>query len=113
MDTNEPTVRGRRRSPSLAALLSFLWPGLGHLYTRKRRAAALFAVPAVLALLLLVYELRQGLVVFAARFADPAFSRGAAAIVVLLGAWRLAAVVPAFGGRSEEHTSEIQSRPYL
>src|ERR1035437_3148422 len=98
MDTNEPTVRGRRRSPSLAALLSFLWPGLGHLYTRKRRAAALFAVPAVLALLLLVYELRQGLVVFAARFADPAFSRGAAAIVVLLGAWRLAAVVHAFGG---------------
>jgi TM2 domain-containing membrane protein YozV len=70
----------------LAALLSFLWPGLGQLYAGKRRAAALFAVPAALALLVLAYELRQGLVVFAARFADPAFSRDAAAIVVLLGA---------------------------
>jgi LCP family protein required for cell wall assembly len=98
LDTEQPSARGRGRSPSLAALLSFLWPGLGQLYTGKRRAAALFAVPAVLVLLLLVYELRQGLVVFGARFADPAFSRDAAAIVVLLGAWRLAAVVHAFGG---------------
>lgn len=98
MDTNEPSARGRGRSPSLAALLSFLWPGLGQLYVGKRRAAALFAVPAVLALLLLAYELRQGLVVFAARFADPAFSRDAAAIVVLLGVLRLAAVFHAFGG---------------
>jgi len=98
LDTKPSSARGRGRSPSLAALLSFLWPGLGQLYAGKRRAAALFAVPAALALLVLAYELRQGLVVFAARFADPAFSRDAAAIVVLLGAWRLAAVVHAFGG---------------
>jgi len=96
LDTDAPAPRVRGRSPSLAALLSFLWPGLGQLYTGKRRLAAFFAVPALLVLLLLVYELRQGLVVFAARFADPAFSRAAAVVVVLLGAWQIAAVSHAF-----------------
>jgi TM2 domain-containing membrane protein YozV len=60
LDTNEPTVRGHGRSPSLAALLSFLWPGLGQLYIRKRRAAAVFAVPAVLVLEEYLVSGRQG-----------------------------------------------------
>ena len=101
MDTNdtaadETVTRGNGRSPSLAALLSFLWPGLGQLYLRNRRAAAIFAVPALLVLLLLAYEMRQGPVVFGARFIDPAFSRAAAVVVLALGVWRLAAVVHAF-----------------
>jgi LCP family protein required for cell wall assembly len=73
-----------------------LWPGLGQLYTGKRRLAAIFAVPAVLVLLLLAYELRRGPGVFAARFVEPAVSLVAAVIVILLGAWRLAAVTHAF-----------------
>ena len=93
---SEPEPNSRGRSPSLAALLSFLLPGLGQLYVRNRRAAALFAVPALLALLMLLYELRQGAFVFAARFVDPAFSRDAAAIVILLGVLRLASVGHAF-----------------
>ncbi len=96
LDTKPPSQRGRGRSPSLAALLSFLWPGLGQLYTGKRRLAAIFAVPAVLVLLLLAYELRRGPGVFAARFVEPAVSLVAAVIVILLGAWRLAAVTHAF-----------------
>jgi LCP family protein required for cell wall assembly len=91
----EPVVSGRR-SPSVAALLSFLWPGLGQLYAGKRRLAAIFAVPAVLALLLLAYQLRQGPLVFIARMADPSFSFAAAVIVILLGALRLVAVVHPF-----------------
>ena len=103
MDTNDTVTddtvtRGSGRSPSLAALLSFLWPGLGQLYLRNRRAAAIFAVPALLLIPLLAYELRQGLVVFGARFIDPAFSRAAAVLVLVLGAWRLGAVVHAFVG---------------
>jgi LCP family protein required for cell wall assembly len=98
LDTNETAARGRGRSPSLAATLSFLWPGLGQFYMRNRRAAAVFALPAVLALVLLAYELRQGPVVFVARFVDPAFSRTAAVLVILLGAWRIAAVAHAFLG---------------
>ena len=102
LEKDMPSARGHGRSPSLAALLSFLWPGLGQLYAGKRRAAALFAVPALLALLLLAYELRQGLVVFAARFADPSFSLAAVAVVLLLGGWRLAAVLHA-SANGERH----------
>ena len=81
----------------MAALLSFLWPGAGQLYVGKRRAAALFAVPAVLALLLLAYQLSQGTVVLAARlFADRSFGLAVIAIVILLGALRLAAVAHGF-----------------
>jgi len=94
--TNVPNAPDRGRSPSLAALLSFIWPGLGQLYAGKRRLAAIFAVPALLLLLVMVWELRQGLLVFAVRFADPAFSGPAAVLVLLLGAWRLAAVGHAY-----------------
>ena len=107
LDTDAPTPRVRGRSPSLAALLSFLWPGLGQLYTGKRRLAALFAVPALLVLVLLAYELRQGPVVFLARFADPAFSRAAAVVVVLLGSWQVAAVVHAFVSGERRRTRRI------
>ena len=90
---NAPTkpakARVAGRSPAGAALLSFLWPGLGQLYTGRRRLAVLFALPAFLVLLLLAYELRQGAVVFAARFADPSFSLAAVAVVFLLGLWRV------------------------
>ncbi len=85
-----------RRSPSLAALFSFVWPGLGQLYVSRRRAAAFFALPAILVLLLLAYQMRQGIVVFAARFADPSFSFAAIVLVILFGVWRLVAVGDAY-----------------
>jgi LCP family protein required for cell wall assembly len=81
----------------VAALLSFLWPGAGQLYIGKRRAAALFAVPAVLALLLLAYQLSQGVWVFSLRLlADRSFGLAVIAIVILVGALRLAAVAHGF-----------------
>jgi LCP family protein required for cell wall assembly len=81
----------------LAALLSFLWPGLGQLYTGKRRLAAIFAVPALLVLLLLVYELRRGPLVLAAQLlAERNVGLAAVVIVILVGAWRLASVTHAF-----------------
>ena len=108
-----PAGAPRNRAPLIAAGLSFLWPGLGQLYAGKRRAAALFAAPALLALLLLAYELRQGLVVFAARFADPSFSLAAVAVVLLLGGWRLAAVLHASanGERHKKSGSTPTSSP--
>ena len=111
MNTRPPTTKSSGRSPSLAALLSFLWPGLGQLYIRKRRAAALFAVPAVLVLLLLAYGLRRGPVVFAAQlFADRTVGLAAVAILLLFGAWRLAAVVHAFAGGERRKTHRIVDR---
>jgi predicted membrane protein len=119
LDTNDTAVddtvtRGNGRSPSLAALLSFLWPGLGQLYIRKRRSAALFAVPAVLVLLLFVYALRRGPVVFAAQlFADRTVGLAAVAILLLVGVWRLAAVVHAFVGGERRKTRRVVDRTVL
>jgi LCP family protein required for cell wall assembly len=82
-------------SPSLAAVLSLV-PGLGHLYLGRRRLAVLFAVPLVALAVLLLYNLRQGWLVFAARFADPTYALAALPIVVLCGILWLAATSHAF-----------------
>jgi LCP family protein required for cell wall assembly len=94
--TNDAPTADPGRSPSLAALLSFVWPGLGQLYLRNRRAAAIFVVPTLVVLAILLYALREGPAVFVARFADPNFALGALVIVLVLGVWRLAAVIHGF-----------------
>lgn len=96
MNAIPPTARSRGRSPSFAALFSFVWPGTGQLYAGNRRLAAIFIAPTLLLPVLLAYQLRQGAVVFMARFADPSFCLGALAIVVLAGLWRLGAVAQAY-----------------
>jgi LCP family protein required for cell wall assembly len=88
-----------------------LWPGLGQYYLGKRRAAVIFAVPAVLVLLLLGYGLVRGPVVFAAQlFADRGVGLAAVAILVLLGAWRLVAVVHAFSNGRHLKTRRVLDR---
>ena len=79
---------------------------MGQFYLGKRRAAAIFAVPAALVLLLLAYGLQRGAVVFAAQlFADRTVGLAAVGILLLLGAWRFASVLHAFlgGERREKH----------
>ena len=85
-----------RGSPSLAALLSFVWPGLGQLYVGRRRAALLFALPAVAVTLLVLFQARQGLTVLAARFVDPGYALAACILIILVGAWRAVAVLHAY-----------------
>jgi LCP family protein required for cell wall assembly len=115
LDTNDTAVddtvtRGNGRSPSLAALLSFLWPGLGQLYLRNRRAAAIFVVPSLVVLAIVAYALRQGPAVFVARFADPNFALGALFIVLAFGAWRLAAVIHGFATGEPRRSHRIIDR---
>jgi LCP family protein required for cell wall assembly len=110
LETNETPATGSNRSHSLAAFLSFLWPGLGQFYLRNRRAAAIFALPTVPILALAAYELRQGPFVFVARFVDPSFSRTAAIIAVLFGLWRLAAVAHAFVGNDRAGARSVLDR---
>ena len=99
VETGEPTKPEHGRSPSLAALLSFVWPGLGQLYLRKRRLAAIFAVPSVVVVLLLAYGLRRGPVVLAAQlFAERVVAINTIVVLVLFGGWRLVSVVDAFRG---------------
>jgi LCP family protein required for cell wall assembly len=77
-------------------LLSFLWPGLGQLYAGRRREAAAFAIPALVVLLIVLFQARQGLTVLVTRFIDPSFALSALIIVLLLGVWRAVAVTHAF-----------------
>jgi LCP family protein required for cell wall assembly len=84
------------KSPSLAALLSFLWPGLGQAYTGHRFLALVFTVPALVAIGALAYNALDGLKVLAARFLDPRFAFFALLGVVLLGLWRLLSVLNAY-----------------
>ncbi len=96
LSTDTPPARGRRRSPAIAALLSFLIPGLGQLYSGRRRLAVIFVVPAALVLVLLLLQFRQGFLWFGARLVDPNYALAVLAVVVLFGGWRLLAVVQAF-----------------
>jgi LCP family protein required for cell wall assembly len=101
-------------SPSLAALLSFVWPGLGQFYTRRRRTAAIFAVPALLATLLLLYALRGGPLVLGAQlFADRTVGLVAIGLVLLAGAWRLISVAHAFVGGERRTERRILDRAVL
>ncbi len=97
----------------MAALLSFLWPGLGQFYTGRRRLALVFAVPAVLVLLVLLYQMRQGLFVFGARLVSPRFALAALLIVALLGAWRVASVAHAFVAGEALNTRRTLERAVL
>jgi polyisoprenyl-teichoic acid--peptidoglycan teichoic acid transferase len=103
-----------KRSPSLAALLSFVWPGLGQLYLGNRRLTAIFAVPSLLVVVLLAYALRRGPVVFAVElFAERTFGLAAVAIVVAFGAWRLLSVVHAFLGANRSSPRKLVDRAVL
>ena len=108
LDQTSPNGAIPGRSPSLAAILSFLWPGLGQLYLRNRRLAAIFAIPSVVVVLLLAYALRRGPVVLAAQlFAQRDIAVITVGIVGLFGVWRLASVFDAFrsGSRTSSHKS--------
>ena len=86
-----------RRSPGVAAFLSFLWPGLGQLFSGRRVWALLFALPAVALVVPVVYEaVNQGPIVFAARFAVASLCLVAVALIVVFGLLRIASVLHAY-----------------
>jgi LCP family protein required for cell wall assembly len=93
----------RPRSTLVAVVLSFVWPGLGHLYARKRVAALVFALP-VLAILLwgAIFFMSDPSfwggpdLYFVFIFGDPSFAMAVAVIAVLVGAWRIGAVIHAY-----------------
>jgi LCP family protein required for cell wall assembly len=92
------SLSGRsERSGVVAAVLSFIFPGLGQAYLRQRRSALLFGAPiAALLVLLLVTLMTDGLTRFGIRFANPTTALVAALISALLAIWWAAAVVHAF-----------------
>lgn len=97
-DASSPGGRVRPLSSPLAAsLLSFLWPGLGQFYLRRRNEALLFALPAIAVALWLALQLSQGAGLFVGSFfADPLFALTFAAVIAFIGIWRGASMVHAY-----------------
>jgi polyisoprenyl-teichoic acid--peptidoglycan teichoic acid transferase len=93
---NPAGVLGRSsepRSPSIAAFLSFLWPGLGHWYTRRDRAAVLFALPLIGVVLIVAVQAVGGMGQLAGLLISPSSALTIAILIVLLGVWREIAVL--------------------
>ncbi|MGA3030006.1 MAG: LCP family protein [Candidatus Limnocylindrales bacterium] len=98
----EAVSAGRKRSPAIAAGLSFLWPGLGQFFLGRRRAAAAFAVPAFVLAIVAAIQLSQGALMFAASLWDQSYFVAVAGAAVVFGAWRILAVGHAFLSASEK-----------
>jgi LCP family protein required for cell wall assembly len=101
------TSSPKGRSRLLAALLSFLWPGLGQLYARRRITAAIFAIPVVLAAVWLMLQLTNGLEWFGASFFDESFALTFVLGGALLGAWRVVAMMHAYTTTGPLHRPQL------
>ena len=86
----------RASSPGVTTFLSFLFPGLGQFYVRRTRAAALFAIPVLALIGFILLQLPRGLDTFVAQLIAPSFALATMAVIILLGAWRLASIGHAF-----------------
>lgn len=85
----------KHTSAALVAVLSFLFPGLGHAYLGRRRAALLFALPAILVLVAVGLDALGGPDAVVANLVTPSGSMTVLVLVLLTGAWRLIAMVDA------------------
>lgn len=83
------------RSNTTAAALSFLWPGLGQWYLRRRRRAIIFAAPILIVAVFLAAQLAAGLTLFAARLLEPSFALTLLILVIVAGVWRLVSMLDA------------------
>ena len=109
INTKITAPKRRTASPLLAASLSFLWPGLGQLYARRRRAAVLFAVPVLALAGVVLIQAQHGLAVLIVHLLDPAVAGVVFVAVLVLGVWRLIAVLHAFrsaGDRTKKRLGE-------
>lgn len=86
------------RRSSLAAFLSFLWPGLGQAYQHRRRAAVVQALPQLVVVggfVLALVILRPVMVVV--HLLNPLISLSLLTLVVLLGLWHLWSISDVIG----------------
>ncbi|MDQ6796252.1 MAG: LCP family protein [Chloroflexota bacterium] len=79
----------RSRSTNVAALLSFLWPGVGQWYRGRWRAGLLYAVPVALVAGAALSQVVGGAQDLALELFAPSFSLTILILIILLGLWRL------------------------
>lgn len=85
---------------SLAAFLSFLFPGLGQAYNGEAELAWAFAAPILIVIGAIVVVLIVGSSEVLAKLFDVRFLIGLIVMDVVLLAWRLVAVLQAYGHRA-------------
>ena len=97
MDTAASTdaPEGAARSPHIAAVLSFLWPGLGQWYDGRPRAAVLFALPVAAIVLILLWQVIGGVGQMAALLLTPSSALTVVILIGLLAAWRILSIADA------------------
>jgi LCP family protein required for cell wall assembly len=83
------------KSALIAALLSFLFPGLGHLYLGLRRQALVFALPPILIAIIFGLELIRGPESILAFLITPSGSMTVLILFLLTGGWRIVAMIDA------------------
>jgi LCP family protein required for cell wall assembly len=88
----------RPRSPYLAAVLSFIWPGLGQWYAGRGRAAALFGLPLLGLAAIIALQAIAAPEQLAALLIDPASALTILILVLLLGLWRILSIGDAMIG---------------
>ena len=110
---SELVPAGRDRTPAIAAGLSFLWPGLGHLFLGRRRQAAILALPALLLAIVAIIELSQGALMFAVSLWDESYFLTVAGAIIVFGAWRIVAVGHAFLSTSRHPRSRPRQLAFV
>jgi LCP family protein required for cell wall assembly len=83
----------RRRSPGIAAFLSFLWPGLGQFYAGARRSGLLFAVPVLVVAVVLASWLLQGPEAVVVQMFSPGTALTIVVLIALLAVWRVVSMI--------------------
>jgi LCP family protein required for cell wall assembly len=98
---------GRGRSTTLAAFLSLAWPGWGQWYLGRSRAAIAYALPTLLAMGALAWQLSAGLETFALRMLVPTFALNVLILIVLLAVVRIVSMLDAalWGGPTASPSS--------
>jgi polyisoprenyl-teichoic acid--peptidoglycan teichoic acid transferase len=86
-----------RRSPTIAAVLSFLWPGLGHAYVRRWALAAAFGIPPLVLAAYLLWLARDGIEYLAAALIVPSFALALTVLAIGFIGWRLVALGHSWG----------------
>jgi LCP family protein required for cell wall assembly len=112
---NGERARGaqRGRSSSVAAFLSFLWPGAGQWYRGRRRAALLYALPVLVVAIVVIAQFVGGVQDLALELFAPSFSLTILILIILLGLWRLVAMLDAattrggWGGAAGRQTKGV------
>jgi polyisoprenyl-teichoic acid--peptidoglycan teichoic acid transferase len=99
---------GNDRSPTWAAVLSFIWPGLGQLYRGRWGSAAAYALPPLLVVAMAVVAAAGGLEQLALRLFSPAVALSVTALIGLLAVWRIVSI---FDARRRSRLDAAEARP--